>query len=470
MNTSKVMRTILATIGILILLGALGALIWYDRQSKEKVLENSAQRQELQVQNEASKTENNDKMNSQSQEDQDKSLYSNDEEENLAVELGQALEGLTPKDEIQEFQGQEGKLVLRSLGEIYSSADINRMADTNSQFYKDQLDIIKQAGDEIIGQDTASHDYRLMMANIAPFIDYADVTIANLGMPIAYPQLPFTAQGANSGQALARNLKDLGVDIVSHANIHVLDQGRPGLVATLNNLYNVGLQSVGLYTDFEDRAQSRIVEANGISLGFLSYTYDLNGNYIEEGREYLVGLTDLAVMEEEIGLLAQEVDGVVVSIHLSQEASNLPSEEQEQIFQFISDAGADLILGNNPNSLQPATWINGTETFAMYSQGNFLSGNTELAGKQGGILQVIFEKDTEGNLTINSPQFMPSFVLGIAGQKYYQTVPLADYERYDIPEGNDAWKELQDILSPNIDIVSHFETKVSEQETDMHRQ
>ena len=49
----------------------------------------------------------------------------------------------------------------------------------------------------------------------------------------------------NTPDALATNLKDLGIDILSTANNHCIDKGYTGLTRTLDILDKAGIQHTG---------------------------------------------------------------------------------------------------------------------------------------------------------------------------------------------------------------------------------
>lgn len=463
MGESNILKKILSIFTILVLLAALAGLIWYERQlaMKTSQIEESYQATLNQEGEQASKEESQgfdgeEEINSEIRKDFNQSV----------------LAGLEAKESISEFVSQEGQITLRSLGNVSSPFALTQLADNQSQAYKDQIAMLQEAGLDISASAVSAYDYAPMLQQIKPFTSYADLTMANLSLPVAYPQLPLLEDQLNAPSELLLSLKDIGVDLVSNANTHVLDQGRPGLVATLNNLESVSLVSVGLYTDDQDRNEGRIIEMNGIRLGFLSYTYNLNGNVLEEGREYLVGLADLPTMEAEIQALAEQVDAVVVSLNLSDEATEEPGQEQRDIYQALSLAGARLILGNNQNAVQSAEWLNDKQTFAVYSQGNFLSGANDLDERLGLILDITFKKDNQGLVTLETPKLMPNFLAWDPEGAYLQVVPLADYQLFKINQGQDFWtkfKEKMTTYSEDVQILSHLETKGTFEAEEIYR-
>lgn len=177
-------------------------------------------------------------------------------------------------------------------------------------------------------------------------------------------------------------------------------------------------------------------------------------------------------MLSEVEWLKPQVDAVVVTLQLGPEYGTLPDEQQLYVFEELANAGVKLILGGHPHVLQPMAWLNDGQTFAIYSQASFLSGQRELDNKQGGITEVTFERQADGEVIVKKPKFMPTFVLGIEGEKLYETVPLADTHLYQIPEGDDWFETLEahmQVLTSDFEFLSHLATEWTLDSTDSHR-
>lgn len=82
------------------------------------------------------------------------------------------------------------------------------------------------------------------------------------------------------------------------------------------------------------------------------------------------------------------------------------------------------------------------------------------------------ERQADGEVIVVKPKFMPTFVLGIEGEKLYETVPLADTHLYQIPEG-DYWFETLEahmqVLTSEFEFLSHLATEWTLDSTDSHR-
>lgn len=373
------------------------------------------------------------------------------------------FDGLETKESVQPYQAQDNRLVLRSVGDVLIHDRVSWMADTYSDLYQQtKAAMLEEGFTEADFDSQADFDFMPMLNYIKPFTEYADVTVANMEIIAAYPDLPVSGYpNFNAPNAILGNLKHIGVDILSNATNHTLDWSSQGVYSSLKNIQNTGLEYYGSYESWEDYQTPRIIEKNGIKLGFLAYSYGTNGVPVPPGEEYLINLIDLPVMLAEIEKLKPQVDAIVVSLQLGGEYDTLPNDEQFYIYQALSDAGVSLILGGHPHCVQPYDWYNGDQTFAIYSQASFLTGQRELDNKLGGITEVTFTKDAEGKVKVENPKFMPTFNLGIEAEKMYQVVPLADYNLYQIPDGELWWetiKERMNYFEADAKVMTHLET------------
>lgn len=228
----------------------------------------------------------------------------------------------------------------------------------------------------------------------------------------------------NSPKHIIRDLKVNGVDMISIANNHTIDRKEAGLRKAIGHIKEYNMPYVGAYTSIEDKSANRILEVDGIQIGVLSYTYGTNGNPVPHGKEYLVSLIDRERMQKEISHLSELVDVVVVSMHWGNEYQLAPSQGQEELAQFVSDAGADIIFGHHPHVLQKYDEVGKTKVF--YSLGNFYSAQQFDSTNIGGIARVTVTKtEVAGKYytEVLDPVFYPTAVKR-DDKKRFVVVPL----------------------------------------------
>lgn len=234
-----------------------------------------------------------------------------------------------------------------------------------------------------------------------------------------YPQF-------NSPKHIIRDLKANGVDLLSIANNHALDQKESGLLKAIGHMHEYGMPYIGAYESVEDRETKRIFEVKGLRIGVLAYTYSVNGAAIPKGKGYLVSLINKERMETEIREMKEEADITVVSIHWGSEYVLQPSEKQEELAEWLASLGVDVIFGHHPHVLQRHEKIGNTDVF--YSVGNFYSAQAFDSTNVGGIAKVQMSKvELAGKqfMEVGKPTFYPTAVVRDE-KKRFVVVPLKD--------------------------------------------
>lgn len=289
---------------------------------------------------------------------------------------------------------------------------------------------IGMIGDILLHHPLFTYDnYDFAFAGVKDKLTGIDFLLANQESMPGGKELGLTGYPSfNSPKHIIRDLKSNGVDMVSIANNHTIDRKEAGLRKAIEHIKEYDMPYVGAYTSIEDRASYRIKEIDGIRIGVLSYTYGTNGNPVPRGKEYLVSLIERERMQEEIGHLSGLVDVVVVSMHWGNEYKLTPSQGQEELAQFVADAGADIIFGHHPHVLQKYEEIEDTKVF--YSLGNFYSAQQFDSTNIGGIARVSVAKiEVAGQsfVEIAEPVFYPT-VVKKDDKKRFVVMPLKNNE------------------------------------------
>ena len=266
---------------------------------------------------------------------------------------------------------------------------------------------------------TDTYDFMHMFTNVADDLRKADLTIGNLETTFAGKERGYSGYpNFNTPEKLATNLKELGFDVLSTANNHSLDTGYKGIEGTIANLDNVGISHMGTYTSEEMGQEILVKDVKGIKIAFLSYTYGTNGIPIPKGKEYCVNLIDKNKIKQDIEKAKEcGVDLISVSMHWGEEYRLKPTAEQKELADFLFEQGVDIILGSHAHVLEPMetreiTLYDGTkkQVFLIYSQGNFISAQTKQYTNHSIILNLTITKHSEGNITIDKVEYIPTYV------------------------------------------------------------
>ena len=277
-------------------------------------------------------------------------------------------------------------------------------------------------------QADGGYDFRPVYQHVKGLIEAADVAFINQEVPLSgtvgrYPNLDAPQQAADA-------VVDCGFDIVNEATNHALDKGAGGLMTTLEGWRQRGIPVTGAYLSAEDAQTPRLLEKNGITFGFLGYTYGTNGIPVPQDKPFCIALIDQEKIKADLAALRPQCDYLVVSMHWGTEYRLTPTDEQRQLAQMLADNGADLIIGHHPHVLEPAEWLtrpDGGQTFCVYSLGNFVSSQNDKATMLGGLLSLTVVREADGAVRTEAPGVLPVITHFENGGKNYCIYPLEDY-------------------------------------------
>jgi D-alanyl-D-alanine carboxypeptidase len=274
-------------------------------------------------------------------------------------------------------------------------------------------DIMLDRGVRQLIERRGKGDY-LYPFEFVPFLKDPDILFANLEGPISdlgY-DIGNTYSFRMSPQAIPA-LKEAGFDVLSIANNHIGDWGLSALEDTVNRLRASGIVPVGGGLNGADAREVKIVERNGIKVGFLGFS-DVGPAWLtEQDNLPTIVLANDPDFEKIIDSASKKVDYLVVSFHFGEEYQSTSNERQRLLAHKAIDAGAKIIIGHHPHVAQELEKYNGG--VIAYSLGNFIfdqpfSDET----MQGAVLEVILDK--EGVLQINQSKvkmndaFQPSLL------------------------------------------------------------
>ena len=293
---------------------------------------------------------------------------------------------------------------------------------------------------------TKKYDFSTFSPQIKSYISNADIAVGNLETTFAGGNKAYSGYPTfNSPPQLAKDVQDLGIDVLTTSNNHSMDSGYNGLINTIDTLDDLGISHTGTFKSEEDKNKILIKDVNGVKIAFLSYTYGTNGIAIPKGKEYCINLIDKDLIKKQLeSAKAQNPDVICVSMHWGIEYKLQPNTEQTDLADYLFENGADIILGSHPHVLEPmekrtVTLSDGTKKdgFVIYSLGNFISAQKDKYTKDSIILNLKITKHSQGNITIDSYDYTPIYMQdnGANATNRYELVDLEkkikDYENGD---------------------------------------
>ena len=277
------------------------------------------------------------------------------------------------------------------------------------------------------------YDYEPTFRYVRPYIEQADIAIANLEVTLAGPPYKGYPQ-FSSPDALATAALEAGFDVFIQANNHALDRGKSGFTRTLLMLDSLRIIHTGTFADSTDRKLNYplIMEKKGIRLALLNYTYSTNGIVIQ--KPFIINRIDTSRIRKDLekAKLANP-DFIIVTIHWGEEYQRFENQAQQKLAAFIIRHGADAIIGSHPHVVQPVKFyptVDSSESpVVVYSLGNFVS-NQRAQYKDGGIMAEINLLKTNEKTSMESFNYMPTWVYrnDMPGKSTFYIVPVSFYE------------------------------------------
>lgn len=319
---------------------------------------------------------------------------------------------------------------------------------------------MRSFGDMLIHSDVypqartaeGGYDFNHMLDGVRPYLQNADITTANMEVPVASADFGFSGYPSfNCPPQVIDALKTAGVDIVNNGTNHSMDRLAAGVKSSTANIAAAGMPYAGSFASAEDKASPRIIERNGVKVGFLSYTYGTNGIPVPADQPYLVNLIDLDVIEAEVKELKPQVDMVIVIMHAGEEYEFFPNDYQRSIVNAAMAAGATFVLGGHPHVVQPMERTPGGGG-VWYSHGNFLSGQLDTANRVGGIGEFTFHKMSDGNVVLGKMRFMPTYTTNPYQGKPYGVVPLPEAGQLGLVDAADWKRQLVERMGSMSDV------------------
>lgn len=255
---------------------------------------------------------------------------------------------------------EEQKRIASHVEEIYSSmeADINEI----NNYKLNSIVRISAIGDILLGNSLKNNGkndvglYNNIFTDISKYLTDSDLTIGT-----------YETNVTEETKAFANAVKEAGVDFVTIAHNHSLDQGSDALNYTKQYLESIGMQTVGLYSD-EAKDRVKIVEKKGISIALLTYSYNNNIEGINIYSEELA--------KQDLEYANANADFSIVLMHWGDVYKNEPNSTQRAQAKYLIDNGADIIIGAHPSVVQPMEIMQnkeGEDCLVAYSLGDFTS-------------------------------------------------------------------------------------------------
>ncbi len=281
----------------------------------------------------------------------------------------------------KEVMAKEREELNKQTQEMFASLN-DKIAQTNKNISEaDSIIKMSAVGDILCSEamiedaynsEKNTYDFSHMFGNVSNYIDDADIIMGTMETGIV-------SSNYNDKRApieFAKAVKESGVNLVTIAHNHSLDNGVDGLQETKENLKELGVDVVG--DKLEDTNAVIIKEVKDTKIAFLTYTC-LMDNKNQRTNEELncVNMYSEEQAKSDIEYAKEEgAKYICVMIHWGDAISSNVNDEQKQIAQFLVDNGVNMILGAHPSVMQEMEVVQneeGKNVFIAYSIGTYIS-------------------------------------------------------------------------------------------------
>lgn len=262
----------------------------------------------------------------------------------------------------------------------------------------------------------SAYDFSPMLADVTPILEAADLAICHVEVPLSADDSDLSGYPVFSApHELAPAIADAGYDTCSTVSNHALDRGPTGVQSTLDALDAAGVRHAGSARTAEEGSTPNLLDAGGVQVAHLAYTYGLNGFGVPADMPWLVNLIDPArILADAAAARAAGAEFVVVSLQWGAEYQQTPTGDQQALAQtLLASPGVDLIIGHHVHVVQPLGRVG--EEVVAYGLGNFLSNQSPDAGllastQDGVILDLTVTETSPGVFAVTETRFTPTFV------------------------------------------------------------
>lgn len=305
------------------------------------------------------------------------------------------------------------------------------------------------------------YDFKPMLKEIKPLIKDYDLKYYNQETILGGTELGLSNYPRfNSPYEVGDAFVDAGFNLVSLATNHTMDKGEQGVINSLNYWHSKdNVYTAGSYLSNEDRENSIIKEINGITYSFFSYTTWTNGLETPSGKEYLNNVYSPEKVQSDIEKVRDKVDVVIVAMHWGTEYSTSVSASQQEIANYLSSLGVDIIIGSHPHVVEPIAFIG--KTMVIYSLGNFISDQEGVERLTGLMASIDIHKTVENGVSkieLRNPKAELLYTYSTYGKKRnFVVYPYTSLNDELLPGYRDYYETYKNIvlsLDSNIEMPS----------------
>ena len=275
---------------------------------------------------------------------------------------------------------------------------------------------------------TVNYDH--LFTHITSYIKGADLAVVAQESPLYIQEGKLIKNYKKTPKELADAIANAGFKIVLHAASAAYNHKEKGIIDTLNywKTKHPDVHPLGIASTLEESQKDYyLFEKNNIKIGIINYSA-FAGKSIPKKNKFMVNIISKQKVEECITQLKKEADFIIVCINWGEKYSRSPNKNEMKWAKELAKLGANLIVGNFPSYIQPATYVkaeNGNCALVIFSLGNLVEENTKNKSALSALANIIISKEN-GKAFISSFNLIPTINHVVASSEY-SVYKLSEY-------------------------------------------
>jgi hypothetical protein len=217
---------------------------------------------------------------------------------------------------------------------------------------------------------------------------HADLTFGNLECAVSTRGEPFPKEYnfRATPAALAGLRRNSGIDVLNLANNHVGDYGPAATLDTVRGVERLGMKAVGAGPDLQRALAPQVVQRLGLKVAFVGFSEIAPIEFAAAPDHPGTAWARPDQIAAAVHAARREADVVVATFHWGIEKQTLETARQRELADVAVRAGAQVVIGAHPHTLQPVRRQGGA--IVAYSLGNFVFGAQSPETTSTGILEL----------------------------------------------------------------------------------
>ena len=211
---------------------------------------------------------------------------------------------------------------------------------------------------------------KLIGLELSAVLKSTDYRIFNLEVPLVDQARPIAKYGPNliAPTESVNGLKTIGIDLLTLANNHIMDQGIEGLKSTVRTLDQASISHVGTGDHLSETAEPYFFTLKGKRYGVYAcaeHEFSIAGKKTPGANPF-----DPLESPDQVAQMKAQCDYAIVLYHGGKEYYRYPSPKLQKTCRKLVEKGADLVICQHSHCIGcEEKYLAGT---IVYGQGNFL--------------------------------------------------------------------------------------------------